>query len=66
MLLAVIVVPELCGDENLLALHEALVNCALDTLTSLFLVLVVIRSIKEPVARLDGLYPCQYTRAGMM
>ena len=56
MLLAVIVVPKLRCDENLLTLYETLVNCSLDALASLFLVLIVVRSIKEPVARLDGLW----------
>lgn len=55
MLLAVVVVPELSGDEDFFTLHEALVDSALDTLAGLLFVLVVVRSIEEPVACLDGL-----------
>ena len=55
MLLAVVVVPKLRGDEDLLTLYETPINRTLDALTSFFLVLVVVRPIEEPVARLDSL-----------
>lgn len=55
MLALVVVVPELGGDEDVLTLDEALADGALDTLTSLLLVLVVVRSVEESVTSLDGL-----------
>jgi hypothetical protein len=42
----VIVVPQLGGDEYFLALYQTLVDGLSDALTSLFLVLIVIRSIE--------------------
>jgi hypothetical protein len=47
-------VPELGDDEQVLALHDALVNRTLDTLASLDLVAVVACAVKEAVAGLDG------------
>lgn len=55
MLLAVIVVPKLGGYENLLALHEAVVDGTLNALTCFLFVLVVICSIEESVTRFYGL-----------
>jgi hypothetical protein len=40
---AVVVVPELRGDEDVLALDEAVLDGTLDALTGLFFVLVVCR-----------------------
>jgi hypothetical protein len=55
MLAAVIVVPELGGDEDVLALHQTLGDGALDALASLLLVLVVVGTVEQAVAGLDGL-----------
>lgn len=55
MLALVVVVPELGGDKDVLTLDEALADGALDTLASLLLVLVVVRSVEESVTSLDGL-----------
>ena len=55
VLSAVVVIPKLGGDENILALHKAILDGALDTLTSFLLILVVVCAVEESVARLDGL-----------
>ena len=47
-------VPELGNNEELLALDEAVLDGAGNTLTSLLLVAVVAGSVKETVAGLDG------------
>jgi hypothetical protein len=47
-------VPELGNDEQVLALHDALIDRTLDTLASLDLVAVVACAVKEAVAGLDG------------
>lgn len=60
MLLAVIVVPKFGGYEDLLALHETVIDGTLDALTSFLLVLVIICSIEEPVTRFYGLETCQF------
>jgi hypothetical protein len=52
----VLVVPELSGDEDVLALETRdLVESLLDTLTNLTLVLVDLGKIKVTVASLEGL-----------
>lgn len=56
MISSVIVVPELGGDEDILTFHKAVLDGALDALTSLLLVLVIIRSIEQSVACLDSLF----------
>jgi len=48
-------VPELGDDEELLALHDTLLDGAGDTLTALDLVAIVSSAIEEAVAGLDGL-----------
>lgn len=53
--LAVVVVPELGGDKDVLALHQALGDGPLDALASLLLILVVVGAVEEPVAGLNGL-----------
>ena len=55
MFLAVVVIPELCGDEDILALYKTLINGALDALACLFLILVIVRSVEESVTGFDGL-----------
>jgi hypothetical protein len=55
MLSLVIVVPELGGDEDIFTLHEAFLDGAVNALASFLFILVVVRSIKESVARLDRL-----------
>jgi hypothetical protein len=47
-------IPELGNNEQVLALHDTLVDRALDTLASLDLVAVVACAVKEAVAGLDG------------
>lgn len=53
--LAVVVVPELGGDEDVLALHQTLADGPPDALAGLLLVLVVVGAIEQPVAGLDSL-----------
>lgn len=53
--LAVVVVPELGGDEDFLSLDQAVLDGLLDTLTSLLFILVVVGSVEESVAGFDGL-----------
>src|SRR5687768_6291970 len=55
MLIAVVVVPELRGDEDVLALDEALFDSSTDALACLLLVTIVVRTIKQPVTGLDCL-----------
>jgi hypothetical protein len=55
MLLAVVVVPELRRDEDVLALDEPLLNRPTNALSGLLLVLVVVCAIEQPVADLDSL-----------
>lgn len=55
MFFSVVVVPQLGGNEDILALHETLLNGSLDTLTGLLLVLVVVSTVEEAVTGLDGL-----------
>lgn len=53
-LLVVERVPELGNNEQVLALHDTLVDRTLDTLASLDLVAVVAGAVKQTVASLDG------------
>jgi len=53
ILFTVVVIPELCSDEDILSIDQALINSLSDTLTSLTFVLVVVSSVKEPVADFD-------------
>lgn len=55
MISSVIVIPELGGDEDILTLHKAVLDGALDALTSLLLILVIVCSVEESVACLDSL-----------
>ena len=55
MLALVVVVPQFGGDENIFTLDEAFIDGSLDSLAGLFLVLVVISTVKEAVALFDGL-----------
>ncbi len=55
VLALVVVVPQFGGDENIFTLDEAFIDGSLDSLAGLFLVLVVISTVKESVALLDGL-----------
>lgn len=50
MVPAVIVVPELSCDEDFLASYQAIGDCATDTLTGFFLILIVVCTIKESVS----------------
>jgi hypothetical protein len=47
-------VPELGNNEQVLALHDTLVNGTLDTLAGLDFVAVVACTVKETVSSLDG------------
>lgn len=51
----VVVVPQLGGDEDVLALDKALFDSSLDTLTRLLLVLVVVCTIEQTIPDFDGL-----------
>jgi len=51
----VIVVPQLCRDEDVLAFHDTFINGSFDTLARFFFVLVVVCSIEQAVADLDGI-----------
>jgi hypothetical protein len=53
--LAVIVVPELGDDEDVLTLDESLVDGTLDALSCFLFVLVVVCTVEEAVADFDGL-----------
>lgn len=55
MLLAVVVIPQLSGDEYVLALDKAFFDGSLDTLAGFFLVLVVVCTIEETISDFDGL-----------
>lgn len=55
MLLAVVVVPQLGGDENVLALDKAFLDGSLDALAGFLLVLVVICTIEETIANFNRL-----------
>lgn len=55
MLLAVVVVPQLGGDEDVLTFYQAVGNGAADTLTGLLLILIVVGAIEEAVTSLNGL-----------
>ncbi|TKW52727.1 hypothetical protein CTA1_11257 [Colletotrichum tanaceti] len=52
---AVVVVPQLGRDEDVLALHEPVGDGAADTLAGLLFVLVVVGAVEEAVTGLDGL-----------
>ena len=51
----VVVVPQLGGDEDVLALDKAFFDGSLDTLAGFFLVLIVVCTIEETIADFDGL-----------
>lgn len=55
MFFAVVVVPELGDDKNVLTLDESFVDGTLDALPGFFLVLIVVSTVKKTVAYLDGL-----------
>jgi hypothetical protein len=55
MLPLVVVVPQLGGDEDILALDKAFFDGSLDTLPGLLLVLVVVCTIKQAIPDFDGL-----------
>lgn len=55
MLLTVVVIPQLGGDEDVLALDNAFFDGSLDTLAGFFLVLVVVCTVEETIADFDGL-----------
>lgn len=55
MFFAMIVVPELGRDEDVLALDKAVGDGFTDALAGLFLVLVVVCAIEQSVADFDGL-----------
>ena len=55
MFFAVIVVPRFGDDKDVLTLDESFVDGTLDALSCFFLVLVVVSTVKETVAYLDGL-----------
>jgi hypothetical protein len=55
MLLAVVVVPKLGCDEDVFALYKSFINGTLDAFSCLLLVLIVVGSIEESVARFDSL-----------
>lgn len=54
MLAAVVVVPELRGDEEILALDEAVLDGPVDALARLGAVAVVVGAVDMAVAHLDG------------
>lgn len=56
MLRMMVVVPELCGDEDVFPLDDAFFDCATDPLASFGLVLIVVRTIEETIADFDGLH----------
>lgn len=56
MLLAVIVIPQLGGDEDVLALDKTFFDGSLDTLAGFSLVLVVVCTIEETITDFDGLF----------
>lgn len=51
----VVVVPQLGGDEDVLALDKALFDSSLDTLARLLLVLIVVCTIEQTISDFDGL-----------
>lgn len=55
MLLAVVVVPQLGGDKDVLALDKAFFDGSLYTLAGFLLVLVVICAIEQTIADFNGL-----------
>jgi hypothetical protein len=55
MFFAVVVVPELGDNKDILTLDESFVDGTLDALSRFFLVLVIVSTVKETVANFDGL-----------
>ena len=55
ILLPMVVVPQLGGDEDVLTLDETSINGATDTFTSFGLVLIIISSVEKSVSFLYGL-----------
>ena len=55
VLFAVVVVPQLGDDKDVLTLDKAFVDGTLDALSCFFLVLVVVSAVKETIAYFDGL-----------
>lgn len=55
MLLAVVVVPQLSGNEDVLAFDKALFDGSLDTLAGFLFILVVVCAIEETITDFDGL-----------
>ena len=55
MLALVVVIPQLASDEDILTLHEALADRALNTLAAFLLIAIVPGAVEETVASFDGL-----------
>lgn len=55
MLLAVVIIPQLSGNEDVLAFDNAFIDGSLDTLASFLLVLVVVCAVEEAITDFDGL-----------
>jgi hypothetical protein len=56
MLAAVVVVPEFGGDKDVFTLDQSFIDGTLDTLAGFFLVLVVVCTVKQSIANLNGLF----------
>lgn len=55
MLLAMVVVPQLGGDEDVLPPDETFCDGSLNTLASFLFILVVVCTIEQTVPNFDGL-----------
>ena len=56
---AVVIVPQLSGDEDFRSCNKALGNGPFNALAGFVLVLIVVCTVEEAVACLDGLDPFQ-------
>lgn len=56
ILALVVVVPQLGGDEKVFTLDQAIGDSLADALASFLFVLVVVRTIKQSISDLDGLW----------
>lgn len=55
MLLAMVIVPKLSSNEDVLTLNKTFIDGTLDTLTCLLFILVIVGTIEQSVPSLDGL-----------
>ena len=52
---AVVIIPQLRGDEDLFSFNQTFINRAFNTLTGFVLILIIVCAVEETIAYLDGL-----------